>query len=154
MKIPGESFPGNLQSSIRPPIELNRGRLNSIGPGWSSPNHKMIHRLAPPLKDLQFSCGGALKHTKMVDPWGGGTIYIYIYNDFKKQYRNHIACGGNRELVESSRQHASTPTWTTAGAVRARRQGKLVFCATYVNPFKTCRTSVLHCRTIQKQRLS
>ena len=40
----------------------------------------MVRRLAPPLKDLQFSCGGALKHTKMVDPWGGGYhIYIYVY---------------------------------------------------------------------------
>ena len=61
-------------------IALKRPRLNSIGPGWSSPNHKKVHRLAPPLKDLQFSCGGALKHTKMVDPWGG-VPYIYIYID-------------------------------------------------------------------------
>ena len=142
LKIPGESFPGNLQSSIRPPIELNRGRLNSIGgriedwrfpekifqgifnlqsgprlssigadwtqsgaglkiedsrrkcstkssifnpaPDWtqSAPIEFNRARLeftqpqngpsaSPPLKDLQFSCGGALKHTKMVDPWGG-----------------------------------------------------------------------------------
>ena len=62
------TFPGNLQSSIRPPIELNR---------------------APPLKDPAFSCGGAPKHTKKVDPWGGGggyhiyhitiTMHVYIY---------------------------------------------------------------------------
>ena len=144
MKIPGESVARNLQSSIRPPSELNRPRLNSIGPSaspspqgstifvwWSSETHENGR-----------SMGG-----------GGGVPYIYIMIS-RNNTGTHIACGGNRELVESSRQHASTPTWTTAGAVRARRQGKLVFCATYVNPFKTCRTSVLHCRTIQKQRLS
>ena len=39
----------------------------------------MIQRLAPPLKDLPFSCGGALKHTKMVDPMGRGAHLLYIY---------------------------------------------------------------------------
>ena len=60
-----ENIPRNLQSSIRAPIELNRPRLNSIGPGWNSPNHQMVHRLAPPLKIyIQFSYAGALKYTK------------------------------------------------------------------------------------------
>ena len=51
----------------------------------------MVHRLAPPLKDRQFSCGGALKHTKMVDSRGGGTICIDMDIDIDMKH-THATC--------------------------------------------------------------
>ena len=81
---------------------------------------------APPLKDPAFSCGGAPKHTKKVDPWGGGGVpYIYLYVCMHVYMWIHMCAYVSLYISIHVRKYLERERHTTHTQAHAPKEGPL-----------------------------